>query len=74
MVPIQDGVPQQNTTQINFLDILNHGVLVYCINKETGVKTAFHSWIDSQKNLMIFRFGILLMIELTRYLLIWTVK
>lgn len=24
-------------------------VLIYCINKETGVKTAFHSWLDSQK-------------------------
>ena len=26
-----------------------NGVLIYCINRDTGVKTAFHCWIDSQK-------------------------
>jgi hypothetical protein len=32
-----------------FFRYTESSILVYCINKETGVKTAFHSWIDSQK-------------------------
>ena len=30
-----------------FFRYTENGVLIYCINKNTGVKTAFHCWIDS---------------------------
>ena len=30
-----------------FFRYTENGVLIYCINKDTGVKTAFHCWIDS---------------------------
>ena len=31
-----------------FFRYTENGVLIYCINRDTGVKTAFHCWIDSQ--------------------------
>ena len=30
-----------------FFRYTENGVLIYCINRDTGVKTAFHCWIDS---------------------------